>query len=33
MPTKYVLLAISGDHKYAKPTRMLIARIIKMENL
>ncbi len=33
MLTKYVILAISGDHKYAKPTRMLIARIIELENL
>jgi hypothetical protein len=31
MPTKYVLLAISGDRKDAKPTRVLIIRITKLE--
>jgi hypothetical protein len=33
MPTKYVLLAISGDHKDAKPTRVLTSRIIELEKL
>ncbi len=33
MPTKYVLLVINGDHKDAKPTKVLIARIIKLEKL
>jgi hypothetical protein len=33
MPTKYVLPTISGDHKYAKPTRVLIERIAKLEKL
>jgi hypothetical protein len=33
MPTKYVLLAISGDHKDAKSTRMLTTRITKLEKL
>jgi hypothetical protein len=33
MPTKYVLLAISGDHKDAKPTGILIAKITKLEKL
>jgi hypothetical protein len=27
MPTKYVLLAIGGDHKYVEPTRMLTTKI------
>jgi hypothetical protein len=31
MPTKYVLLAINGDHKDAKPTRVLIPIITKLE--
>jgi hypothetical protein len=33
MPTQYVLSAINGDHKDAKPTRVLITRITKLEKL
>ncbi len=33
MPTKYVLLAINGDHKDAKPARVLTTRIIEVEKL
>jgi hypothetical protein len=33
MPTKYVLLVINGDHKNAKPTRVLIAITTKLEKL
>jgi len=33
MPTKYVLLAISGDHRDVEPTRILIAKITKLEKL
>jgi hypothetical protein len=33
MPTKYVLLAISGDHKDAESIRVLTTRIIKLEKL
>jgi len=33
LPTIYVLLAINGDHKDAKPTKILIARIAKLEKL
>jgi hypothetical protein len=33
MSTEYVLLAISGDHKDVQPTRVLTARIIKLEKL
>jgi len=33
MPIKYVLLVISGDHKDAKSTRVLIARITKLKKL
>jgi len=33
MPTKYVILVISGDHKDAEPTKILIARIAKLEKL
>jgi hypothetical protein len=33
MPTKYVLLAISGDHRDVEPTRVLIAKITKLEKL
>jgi hypothetical protein len=33
MPIKYVLLAINGDHKDVKPTRLLIAIIIKLKKL
>ncbi len=31
MLTKYVLSTISGDHRDAKPTRMLTTRITKLE--
>ncbi len=31
IPIEYVLLAISGDHKDVEPTRILIARIINLE--
>jgi hypothetical protein len=31
IPIEYVLLAISGDHKDVKPTRVLTARIIELE--
>jgi hypothetical protein len=30
---EYVLLAISGDHKDAEPTRVPIARIAELEKL
>ncbi len=33
MSIKYVLLVISGDHKDAKSTRVLIARITKLKKL
>jgi hypothetical protein len=33
MPTKYVLLAINGDHKNAESTKTLIAKIIELEKL
>jgi hypothetical protein len=33
MPTKYVLPTISGDHKDARPTKILIARITELEKL
>ncbi len=33
MLTKYVLLTINGDHRDAKPTKVLIPRIIKLEKL
>jgi hypothetical protein len=33
MPTKYVLLAINGDHKNAEPTRVLTTIITKLEKL
>jgi hypothetical protein len=33
MPIEYVLMAISGDHKNAKPTRVLTAKIIKLKKL
>jgi hypothetical protein len=33
MPTKYVLLAISVDHRDVEPTRVLIAKITKLEKL
>jgi hypothetical protein len=33
MPTKYVLLAISGDHKDVEPTIVLIVRTTKLEKL
>ncbi len=31
MPTKYVILAINGDHRDAKPTKVLTAIIIELE--
>jgi hypothetical protein len=33
MPTKYVLLAISGDHRDAEPTRVLTTKIRKLKKL
>jgi hypothetical protein len=33
MATKYVLLAISRDHKDAKPTKVLIAKVTELETL
>jgi hypothetical protein len=33
IPTKYVLPAISGDHRDVKPTKILIAMIIELEKL
>jgi len=33
MPTKYVMLTISGDHRDAKPTRVLTTRITELEKL
>ncbi len=33
MLIEYVLLAISGDHKDAEPTRILTTRIIKLDKL
>jgi hypothetical protein len=33
MPTKCVLLAINGDHKDAKPTKVLTIKIIELEKL
>jgi hypothetical protein len=33
MPTKYVILTISGDHKDAEPTNILIAKIAKLKKL
>jgi hypothetical protein len=33
MPIEYVWLTISGDHKDVEPTRVLIARITKLEKL
>ncbi len=33
MPTEYVLLTISGDHKDVEPTRVLIAKITTLEKL
>ncbi len=30
---KYVILIINGDDRDAKPTRVLVARIIKLEKL
>ncbi len=32
MPIKYVLSAISGDHKDVEPTRVLIAKVIEWKN-
>jgi hypothetical protein len=33
LPTKYVLSAINGDHKDAKPTKVLIAKVIELQKL
>jgi hypothetical protein len=33
MPTEYVLLTISGDHKDAKLTKVLTTKITKLEKL
>jgi hypothetical protein len=33
MPTKYILSTIGGDHSDAKLTKMLTARITKLEKL
>ncbi len=33
MPIQYVLLVISANHKYVKPTKILTAKITKMEKL
>jgi hypothetical protein len=33
MPTKYVLLAIGGDHINVEPTRVLIVKIKKLEKV
>ncbi len=33
MPTKYVLLATNGDHKDAKPTKVLTTRITELKKL
>jgi hypothetical protein len=33
MLTKYVLLVINGDHRDAKPTRVLTTIIIELEKL
>jgi hypothetical protein len=33
MPIKYVILAISGDHKDVTPTRVLTTKIIELEKL
>jgi hypothetical protein len=33
MPIEYVVLVISGDHRDVEPTKMLIARITKLEKL
>jgi hypothetical protein len=33
MSTKYLLLTISGDHKNAEPTKVLITKITKLEKL
>jgi hypothetical protein len=33
MPTKYVLLAISGDDRNVEPTRVLTTKIIELEKL
>jgi hypothetical protein len=33
MPTKYVLLTISGDHKDVEPTKVLRTIITKLEKL
>jgi len=31
-PTEYVLSVISGDHKDAEPTKVLIAKVIEWRN-
>jgi hypothetical protein len=33
MATEYVIPAISRDHKDAKPTKVLIAKVTELENL
>jgi len=33
MPTEYILLAINGDNRNAEPTKVLIAKITKLEKL
>jgi hypothetical protein len=33
MPIEYVLSVISGDHRNVEPTRVLIAKIGKLEKL
>jgi hypothetical protein len=33
MPIKYVLPTIDGDHKDVKPTKVVMAIIIKLEKL
>jgi hypothetical protein len=33
MPTKYVLVAINGNHRDAEPTKMLTTIIIELEKL
>jgi hypothetical protein len=33
MPIKYVISIISGDHKDAKPTKVLTTKIIEREKL
>jgi hypothetical protein len=33
MPIEYVLLTINGDHIDVEPTKVLIAKVIELENL